>query len=149
MRQRLCCINSMLTSLLPKFLLEQRTNKQFKALNTAAVSLLVRLCNLCRLLHDGRTKMPNSPPLLYSAFLTLLRRDLCSCRSPHTKEGIQICRLMVLLLRTATKCYCCVKNRPFSSAAATVWPVRVIWGGRQLIQTWRGRPPTLSPSSRL
>ena len=38
-------------------------------------------------------------PLLYSAFLTLLRRDLCSCRSPHTKDGIQICHLMVLLLR--------------------------------------------------
>ena len=52
----------------------------------ATISLVVGLCNLCRLLHDGGTKMPNSRLLLYSAFLTLLRRDLCSSRSPAHKR---------------------------------------------------------------
>ena len=52
-------------------------NKQFKIWTHAAVSLVVRLCNLCRLLHDGGTKMPNSPPFaLLSIFNTFTEGPL-------------------------------------------------------------------------
>ena len=103
----------------------------------AAISLVVGLCNLCRLLHDGGTKMPNSRLLLYSAFLTLLRRDLCSSRSPaHKRWNPNLALDGVASPRSYKMLLLCEKPTLLISSSNTGQP------GRQLIQTWR--PPKLT-----
>ena len=60
----------------------QTKSKQFKVLDRPPNSLVARLYNLRKLLHDGGTKMRAVAKFSLSP---LLRRDLCSSRSPHKR----------------------------------------------------------------
>ena len=61
---------------------DQTKSKQFKVSDRPPNSLVARLCNLRKLLHDGGTKMRAVAKFSLSP---LLRRDLCSSRSPHKR----------------------------------------------------------------
>ena len=65
-----------------KHQVDQTKSKQFKVSDRPPNSLVARLCNLRKLLHDGGTKMRAVAKFSLSP---LLRRDLCSSRSPHKR----------------------------------------------------------------
>ena len=97
---------------------DQTKSKQFKVLDRPPNSLVARLCNLRKLLHDGGTKMRAVAKFSLSP---LLRRDLCSSRSPHKRWNPNLAPNGVATLPPpATKCYCRAKKHLFSSSQQTL-----------------------------
>ena len=107
-----------------KHQVDQTKSKQFKVSDRPPNSLVARLCNLRKILHDGGTKMRAVAKFSLSP---LLRRDLCSSRSPHKRWNPNLAPMVLLLcLPPATKCYCRAKKHLFSSSPTTL----AGWSGR-------------------